>query len=118
MTDNLEIDRLAEAVAWLKSGEAMMGPRTEVAVSVVLDKLASMIPAGGLAEEVRDAARWKTMRSLILASNTTGEYGLDYQGRRPCEDGFGSYVWKTAETIDAAIDSALSAPTPQQEQPR
>lgn len=41
---------IADAIAWLKSGEAMMGPRTEKAVSVLLDA-----HAGAL----RDAAHWK-----------------------------------------------------------
>ena len=56
-----------------------------------------------------DAERWRKMRALILASNVTGEYGLDYLGRRPCKDGIGSYVWKTTKTIDAAIDTARAS---------
>lgn len=53
-----------------------------------------------------DAERWRAMRGFILASNVVGEYGMRYTASRPHESGVGRYEWKTAETIDAAIDEA------------
>lgn len=84
--------------------------------SAAIDKLASMIPAGGLAEEARDAARYRWLREQDWFSSplcvlrdpkrvlTNGNViGADCPSR---------------DRLDAAIDAILSAPTPQREQPR
>jgi hypothetical protein len=86
------------------------GPSQEAIYTAdLLDKLASMIPAGDLTEEARDAKRYRWLRDEAVRSEISPSpwcvFGESYEISCPTE----------GVKLDAAIDSAMSAPTPQQE---
>lgn len=68
-----------------------------------IDQLASMIPAGGLAEEARDAARYRWLRANREEQTAKGTMVDVYD-----EDGV--LLWYNY--LDAAIDAAMAASTP------
>lgn len=71
---------------------------------VAVDKLASMIPAGGLAEEARDAAMYRWLREQTGTLKVDGHFSI-----------YGEFYGCDPACIDEAIKDAMSAPTPPQE---
>lgn len=125
-----EATRQAEEAKWLVDeaiDDFYRGTLREHQLLAAIDKLASMIPAGGLAEE----ARWQPIETaprngtwlLVAGPDHTGArrmvcrwlVGLEWES---ADDGYGAYIQPTHWMPLPDVPAAMSAPTPQQEQPR
>lgn len=106
-----ECKRLAREHAYLErtvcnGAEAMRSHLLRDELYAAIDKLASMIPAGGLAEEAR------RMDWLESMANKSGGLLL-HDGSERGRVGLGLRPGRLSRTLREAIDAAMAASTPQ-----